>query len=101
VKLFYTFASGATSPQDANARVTFFGGNAPQEGSDPADLNATSLRLNADAAHLSSDGDLVVVAGATHVSLTGVDAHAAQVAEAIRRVVEKTRTRNRDAGPPP
>lgn len=81
------------------ADATFTSPGAPvPKGSDPAELNAISLRLNADAARLSHDGELITVPGATHVSLTAVEAQAATVAEAIRRVAEKVRSGGRVDG---
>ncbi len=60
-------------------------------GLDGAALDRTILALNRDQANLSTDAELVVVHGATHVSLAAVQADASKVAEAIRRVVEKAR----------
>jgi hypothetical protein len=61
-------------------------------GVDGRALDDVLLTLSRDQATLSTDSDLRVVDGATHVSLVTDRHHAAQVSDAIRHVVETVRS---------
>ena len=61
-------------------------------GVDGRALDDMLLMLSRDQATLSTDSDLRVVEGATHVSLVTHRHHAAQVSDAIRHVVETVRS---------
>ncbi len=54
-------------------------------------MNALHQRLQKDLVRLSSRGEQIIVPGATHLSILFEPACAAQVADAIRRVVEMAR----------
>ncbi len=62
-------------------------------GVDGASLDRTILTLNRDQAKLSTDSELVIVQGATHVSLAASKRDASRVSDTVRRVVEEVRLR--------
>ena len=83
----------------AQARATRLLGKLPlvvvsaQETDPPSPERRVRLELHEELASLSSRGSHRILAGTTHGSLITNPAHAAEVAEAIRELVEVTRTR--------
>ncbi len=63
-------------------------------------VNAEHQRLQKDLVLLSTQGDQVIVPGATHFSIFTQPEHVAHVVAAIRRMVEKIRYRSRAATTP-
>ena len=62
-------------------------------------MNELHQKLQKDLVRLSSQGEQVIVPGADHFSILFQPANAAQVVEAIRRLVERIRVENRFPAP--
>jgi len=62
-------------------------------------VNEQHQRLQKDLIQLSSQGEQLIIPGATHFSIFTQPEYAAQVVDAIRRVVERVREENRRSAP--
>ena len=62
-------------------------------------VNALHQRLQKNLVELSSQGEQVIIPGATHFSILTQPEYAAQVVDAVRRMVERVRAENRRPAP--
>jgi hypothetical protein len=62
-------------------------------------LNVKHQEWQKDLIQLSSQSEQLIIPAATHLSILTQPEYVVQVAEAIRRVVEKVREENRDPAP--